>query len=135
MTREYTMTLTTPSDREITTTRFFGAPRDLVWNACAEPELVKRWMIGLPGHSLPVCEIDLRIGGALRYVWIVEEGKEMGLKGVFREIKAPERIVHTETVDDWPANKRLVTTLFEEQDARTRNGGIAGFIVIQCQKG
>jgi uncharacterized protein YndB with AHSA1/START domain len=45
----------------------FNAPRELVWDCHTKPELVKRWMLGPPGWSMPVCEIDLRVGGAYRY--------------------------------------------------------------------
>jgi len=60
--------VTTPSDREITVVRVFNAPRELIWDCHTKPELVKRWMLGPPGWSMPVCEIDLRVGGAYRYV-------------------------------------------------------------------
>ena len=119
MTQDNRTQLTTPSEREITLTRLFDAPRALVWKAWTRPDLVERWMIGRPGHILQVCEMDFKVGGALRYVWIIEEDREMGLKGVFRDIKAPERIVHTEIFDDWPDNETLVTTLFTEDDTRT----------------
>jgi uncharacterized protein YndB with AHSA1/START domain len=68
-----------------------AAPRELIWKAWTQPELVKRWMIGRPGHSLPVCAMDLRVGGALRYVWTIEDDKEICLSGIFREIEAPAR--------------------------------------------
>ncbi len=64
-----TLKLTTPSDREIAMTRVFDAPRSLVFDAVTKPELFKRWLFGPPGWSLPVCEIDLRVGGASRFVW------------------------------------------------------------------
>src|SRR5712692_1806560 len=64
-----TLKVTTPSDREIAMTRVFDAPRRLVFDACTKPELVKRWLLGPPGWSMPVCEVDLQVGGAYRYVW------------------------------------------------------------------
>ena len=64
-----TMKVTTPTDREIVMTRVFDAPRGLVFDALTKPELVKRWLLGPPGWAMPVCEIDLKVGGAFRYVW------------------------------------------------------------------
>jgi uncharacterized protein YndB with AHSA1/START domain len=93
-------TVTTPSDREIAMTRVFDAPRSLVFEALTRPELVKRWLLGPPGWTMVVCEIDLRVGGSYRYVWRKDNGTEMGMGGVFQEIAAPERIVQTEKFDD-----------------------------------
>jgi uncharacterized protein YndB with AHSA1/START domain len=113
------LVVTTPSDREIVMTRGFGAPRRLVFDALTKPELLKRWL-GRPDWSLAVCEIDLRVGGALRYVWREPDGGELGLRGVYREIVRPERIVHTETFDPpWSSGETLVTTVLTEQGGRT----------------
>ncbi len=111
--------VTTPSDREIAMTRVFDAPRHLVFEALTQPELVKRWLLGPPGWSMPLCEIDLQVGGAYRYVWRNDEkGKEFGTGGVFREIDAPDRIVQTELMDGAPA-EALVTVTLREQGGRT----------------
>ena len=65
----------------------------LVFDAYTKPELVKRWLLGPDGWSMPVCEIDLRAGGKYRYVWRNDShGREMGMGGVYREVVAPERI-------------------------------------------
>ena len=88
--------LTTRGDREIVMTRSFNATRILVFEAFTKPELVRQWLLGPPGWSMPVCEIDLRVGGHYRYVWRHENGNEMGMGGVFREIVVPERLVSTE---------------------------------------
>jgi uncharacterized protein YndB with AHSA1/START domain len=85
--------VTTPTDREIVMTRVFHAPRQLVFDAWTKPELVRRWLLGPPGWTMPVCEIDLRVGGAYRFVWLGEDGTTMGMGGVYREIVIPERIV------------------------------------------
>ena len=95
-----TFKVSTPSDREITMTRVFDAPRSLVFHALTKPELVKRWLLGPPGWSMPVCEIDLKIGGAWRYVWRNADGREFGMSGTYREIAAPDRIVHLERFED-----------------------------------
>jgi uncharacterized protein YndB with AHSA1/START domain len=76
-----TLKVTTPSEREIAMTRVFDAPRHLVFDALTKPELLKRWFSG-PGWSLVVCEIDLKVGGAYRYVWRGPDGTEMGMRGV-----------------------------------------------------
>jgi uncharacterized protein YndB with AHSA1/START domain len=111
--------VTTPSDREIAMTRVFDAPRSLVFEALTIPELVKRWLLGPPGWSMPHCEIDLKVGGAYRYVWRNDEkGKEFGTGGVFREILPPERLVHTERMDGAPG-EALNTTRLTEQGGRT----------------
>jgi uncharacterized protein YndB with AHSA1/START domain len=108
------------SDREIRMTRAFDAPRALVFDAFTKPELIKRWMFGPEGWSLPVCEVELKAGGKMRYVWKHTDGASMGMSGIFREIKRPSRIVHNETFDeDWTGGETLVTTLFTEQGGQT----------------
>lgn len=111
-----TFRVSTPTDREIAMTRVFDAPRNLVFDALTKPELVKRWLLGPPGWSMPICEIDLRVGGAWRYVWRNADGREFGMDGVYREIAVPDRIVHTERFEE---GESLVTTLFNEQAGRT----------------
>ncbi|MEA2707544.1 MAG: hypothetical protein QOF78_145, partial [Phycisphaerales bacterium] len=92
--------LTTPGERELVMTRTFDAPRKMVFDAFTKPELLKRWLLGPPGWSMPVCDVDLRVGGAYRYVWRKDsDGTEMGMGGVYREIIAPERVVATEKFD------------------------------------
>ena len=74
--------VTTPTDREIVMTRVFSAPRKLVFDAWTKPELVKRWLLGPPGWTMPVCEIDLRVGGKYRFEWRGQDGTVMGMGGV-----------------------------------------------------
>ena len=120
MTTTRAMKVTTPSDREILVTREFDAPRQLVFEAMTKPDLVKRWLYGPDEWRLAVCEIDLRVGGTLRYVWRKTKGVEMGLSGVYREITPPERIVHTELFDqDWTGGETLVTTVLTESGGKT----------------
>ena len=115
-----TLKLTTRGDREIVMTREFDAPRRLVFDALTKPELVKQWLLGPPGWSMPVCEIDLRVGGAYRYVWRHTDGKEMGMGGVYREIVPQERVVCSELFDEpWYPGEALVTTTLAEQGGRT----------------
>ncbi|HZQ92226.1 MAG TPA: SRPBCC family protein [Terriglobales bacterium] len=107
-------------DHEVVFTRTFDAPAALVFDAHTKPELVKRWMLGPEGWTMPVCEIDLRVGGTYRYVWRHPKKGEMGLGGTFREIARPHRIVHTEKFDQpWYPGEAVVTTLFEEQGGKT----------------
>ena len=113
--------LTTRGDREIVLTRDFNAPRRLVFDAFTKPELVKQWLLGPPGWSMPVCEIDLKVGGAYRYVWRQDsDGAEMGMGGVFREIVPQERVVCTEVFDEaWYPGEALNTLLLSEQGGKT----------------
>jgi uncharacterized protein YndB with AHSA1/START domain len=116
-----TLKLTTPSDREIAMTRVFDAPRQLVFDAHTKPDLVRQWLLGPPGWSMPVCEMDLRVGGTYRWVWRHDSnGTEMGMGGVYREIVAPERLVTTERFDDaWYPGEALNTLVLIEQGGRT----------------
>ncbi len=102
---------TTPTPTSIRVVRSFDAPVDLVWRAHTEPELLKQWMTGPPDHSLPVCEIDFRVGGKARYVWKNPQF-EMGMTAEFKEIVEHERIVYTELYDGWPEGASTVTTVF-----------------------
>jgi uncharacterized protein YndB with AHSA1/START domain len=120
---EYAKTLKVAArgDREIVMTRVFAAQRKLVWDACTKPALVKRWLLGPDGWSMPVCEIDLRVGGSYRYVWRRDrDGTEMGMGGVYREIMAPERLVATERFDQsWYPGEAVSTLVLAEQDGKT----------------
>jgi uncharacterized protein YndB with AHSA1/START domain len=89
--------VTTPTDQEIVMTRVFDAPRSLVFDAWTNPKHVPQWMLGPDGWTMPVCEIDLRVGGAWHFVWRRADGTEMAMRGVYREITPPERLVSTES--------------------------------------
>jgi uncharacterized protein YndB with AHSA1/START domain len=115
-----TLKVTTPTDREIAMTRVFDAPRALVFGAYTKPELLKRWLGVHGGWTLAVCEIDLRVGGTYRYVWRGPDGAEMGMRGVYREIVVPERIVATEAFDQsWYPGEAVGTVVMVEQGGRT----------------
>ena len=102
-TRVGTTAFTTPSDLELAMTRVFQAPRALVWEAHTNPEHPPHWMLGPEGWTMPVCEIDLRPGGDWHFVWRRSGGTEMELRGVYKEIAAPELLVTAEAWDaDWP---------------------------------
>jgi uncharacterized protein YndB with AHSA1/START domain len=112
--------VTTPSDREIAMSRVFDAPRDLVFDAYTKPELLKRWLGVQRGWTLAVCEIDLRVGGTYRYVWRGPDRPDMGMRGVFREVVRPGRIVATEKFDEsWYPGEAESTMTLVEQGGRT----------------
>jgi len=113
-----TTTFTTPSDREVVITRVVDAPRRLVFDAFTKPEHVPNWMLGPEGWTMPVCEIDLREGGTWHFVWRRSNGTEMGMRGVYKEIVPPERVVTTESWGaDWP--ETLNTLSLSEKDGKT----------------
>lgn len=115
-----TLQVTTPSDNEIAMTRAFDAPRGLVYDAFTKPELVRRWLGVFGGFTMPVCEIDLRVGGTYRYVWHGPDGFSMGMSGVYREIVPAERIVSTERFDEaWYEGEAVGTVVFVERNGRT----------------
>jgi len=117
-----TLKVTTPTDREIVMTREFDAPRKLVFEALSKTELLRRWLLGPPGWSMVVCENDQRVGGAFRHVWRDQNGTEMAMRGVYREIVPPERVVRTEVFEfgcDSQSGEQLVTAVLTEQDGRT----------------
>lgn len=110
--------VTTPTDTQILITRAFDAPRHLVWRAWTEPELIKRWWHANRGTVTSI-EVDLRVGGAWRYVMIANGGFEVGFHGEYREIVADERLVSTEVYEGAPDGEALNTATFVEHDGRT----------------
>lgn len=118
--------VTLPSDREVQVTRSFKAPRALVFRAYTEPALVRRWMTGFPGWSMPVCDMDVRAGGSYRWRWRNDaDGQEFGFSGTFREVEAPSRIVHSERYDpgtvggDYGEGEAIITLTFTEDGGVT----------------
>ena len=115
-----------PSEREVKVTRSFKAPRTLVYRAYTEPQLVQRWMLGPPGWSMPVCEMDVRVGGRYRWRWRNDQdGSEFGFSGTFREVQPASRLVHTEAYDPgtvgdgYPDKDAIVTVSFAEDGGVT----------------
>lgn len=93
----HTAEVSTPSDREVRVVRRFKASAARVFDAYTQPALIRRWLLGPPGWSMPECDVDLREGGAYRYLWRMNEGDgEFGAEGVFLEISTPYRIVQTQ---------------------------------------
>ena len=115
-----TFKATTPSDRVIVLTRVFDAPRHLVFDAMTKPEHVRRWWGCLDErYSVPVCEIDLRPGGAWRFVGRGPQG-EYTFYGEYREVAPPERLVFTEIFAPFPDVESIVTSVFAEEGSKTR---------------
>ena len=120
MTNPGTLTVTTPSDREIVMTRAFDAPRKLVWEALTTPALLRRWLLGPPGWTMTTCEMDLRVGGTYRYEWRKDNGTVMGMGGVLREVVAPERMTAAEKFDQsWYPGEALVSQVLTEREGKT----------------
>jgi uncharacterized protein YndB with AHSA1/START domain len=113
--------VTPRGDREIEMKREFNAPRKMVFDAFTKPELIKRWLLGPDGWTMPVCEVELKVGGRYRYVWRQEDkGIDMGISGTYREIAPPARIVHTEKFDEsWYPGEAVITTEFVERGGKT----------------
>ena len=113
-----TAVVTLPTDTQILIAREFDAPKHLVYEAWTTPELVKRWWSGHRG-AMTIAEIDLRVGGAWRYVMVAEGGFEVAFHGEYREIDPNERIVSTEVYEAMPEGEALNTVTFTEADGRT----------------
>jgi uncharacterized protein YndB with AHSA1/START domain len=115
------LTIATPSECEVVMTRVVRAPRALVFDAFTKPEMIKRWLLGPDGWSMPVCDVDLRVGGTFHYVWRNDaDDNEFGLHGAYREITPHERIVHAENFDQpWYPGDVIITTAFTESGGST----------------
>lgn len=117
-----TLKVATPTDREIVITRAFDAPREQVWRAMTEPDLIRRWCTGPPGWEMTVCENDLTVGGAFRHEWRGPDGAAMAMHGVYQEIEPPARIVRTATFEfgcDAQAGEQKEKLVLAEQGGRT----------------
>jgi uncharacterized protein YndB with AHSA1/START domain len=116
-----TFAVSQPGEREIRMTRLFDAPRHLVIEAMSKPEHIARWWGNLgPGYSVPVCEIDFRVGGKWRFVNRTPKGEDVEFYGVYREISLPDRTVHTEIFAPYPDVESVVTSVFTEENGKTR---------------
>jgi uncharacterized protein YndB with AHSA1/START domain len=122
-----TFKVSTPADREIHMTRLFNAPRHLVFEAMSKPEHIKQWWGRLgDGYSVPVCEVDLRVGGKWRFVNRHPQG-EAEFYGEYRQIDPPRRIVFTEIYAPFPDAGSLVTCELLEENGKTRINVIAEY--------
>jgi uncharacterized protein YndB with AHSA1/START domain len=108
--------------QELVLTRVFDAPRELVFKAWTDPKRVAQWW-GPRGFSNPVCELDLRPGGAIRIHMRGPDGTVYPMTGVYQELVAPERIVFTSAALDDKGNPMfevLTTVTFAEQDGKRK---------------
>lgn len=124
-------------DTHVSITRLIEGPRELVWRAHHEPELMKQWLLGPDGWRMTVCEVDPRVGGRYRYAWAPDagvEGEPFGFDGETLVLEAPRRAVTTEhmTDTDFPSTLNdlslreedgatLITVLIEYPDKETRD--------------
>lgn len=109
MTHEHATHLVLPSDRELELRRFVAAPRRAIFGAWTDARLVPQWLLGPPGWTMPVCEIDLRVGGRWRFVYRRDDGTTMELSGKYLEILPPMRLVSTECWGgDWPETQNTL---------------------------
>ena len=108
-------------ETELVISRTFDAPVEMVFDAHTKPELVRQWLLGPDGWTMPICEIDLRVGGKYRYVWKKEKtGDEMGMGGEFLEVDSPNKYVATEKFDQsWYPGGAVATTTFEGRSGKT----------------
>lgn len=120
--------VTTPSECEVRVERTFNAPRQLVWNAHTKPALVQKWQLGPPGWDMPVCDMDVRVGGAYKWRWkSQQDGKQFGFHGTFIEVNEPSKLVHEEYYDPgdiggtMPVSEPCIVTLeLSEQGGVTK---------------
>jgi len=111
--------VTTPSDLEIQLVREFDAPRELLFDAFSSCQHVHAWW-GQGASTMPVCELDFRVGGKWRFVEREPDGGEFGFRGEYREIARPERLVQTFEYEGMPGHVSLETSIFEDLGGRTR---------------
>lgn len=112
--------VTTPSDCEVRMTRLFDVPRRLVFEAMTKPEHVKRWWGRLgEGYSVPVCQIDFRVGGKWRFINRHPNG-EAAFHGEYQEITPPSRVVFTEIFEEFPDSVSIVTAELADEGGKTR---------------
>jgi uncharacterized protein YndB with AHSA1/START domain len=115
-----TLTIAAKGDRELVMTRRVDAPPARVFAAFTTPAVMRRWMLGAPGTTMPVCEVDPRAGGAYRTVWLDTAGAESSCSGHYREVVPPSRFVATERFEPplYPG-EGLATLEFAEHDGGT----------------
>ena len=110
--------VTLPSDTEILITREFDAPRDVVFKAMNDPALIPQWW-GPRGHTTRVDKMDVRPGGAWRFISGTSAADETAFRGEYREVKAPERIVQTFEWEPMAGHISVETATFTEREGRT----------------
>ena len=118
----------TPSDTEIRITRWFNAPRHLVYRALTDDTIIRRWLRP-GGFSMSECSADLRLGGIIRFAWKGEEGGGMGVTITLQEVVPDRRIVGREKFDEaWYAGEAIVT-----QELADDKGGTSLNVTIRYE--
>lgn len=115
-----------PSDREVLVKRSFDAPVNLVWQAYTEPALMRRWLSGMPGWSMPICEMATHVGGKYHWRWRENaSGQEFGFTGEILEVALHSKLAHTQIfeqgdlVASMGAEPSIVTVTFTETNGIT----------------
>lgn len=103
MTDTASLQVSTPSEHEVMVTRSYAAPRSAVFDALTNPAVLTQWLLGPAGWTMPVCEVDLRVGGKFRFKWRHVDGREIAMTGVYREVDPPHRITNTEQYEFSPS--------------------------------
>jgi uncharacterized protein YndB with AHSA1/START domain len=98
--------------------REFDAPRDLVFKAYTDPELIAQWL-GPRKYKMTIDKYDVRDGGQWRYVHTDDDGNDWGFHGVFHGSPSPDRMVQTFEFEGWPGNVSLESLILEERDGKT----------------
>ena len=113
-----TLNITSSGENKIVVSRHFSAPRNMVFDALTQPDLLKGWYSGPEGWSLDVCEVDARVGGSYQWLWRNKAGQEMSASGLFIEVIRPVKLM--QTVD----GVAEVTTNLEDINNETKLGVI-----------
>jgi uncharacterized protein YndB with AHSA1/START domain len=123
-----------PGEQQLVLTRVFDAPRELVFRAFTDPELIPQWW-GPRRYTTTIDKMDVRPGGSWRFVHRGEDGQEFAFRGVYHEITPPERIVWTFEFEGMPGHISLDTAVFEEEDGKTRLTATSVFQSVQDRDG
>ena len=114
----------------ITITREFDAPRDLVFRAHVDPDLLVQWL-GPRDLTTTIDRYDTRDGGTWRYVQKDADGNEYGFHGVFHGTPSPDAIVQTFEFEGVPGHVMLDTTTLEQRDGRTLMRTVSSFQSVE----
>jgi uncharacterized protein YndB with AHSA1/START domain len=128
------LTVTTPSDREIVSTRVFDAPRELVFDAHSSCEHMSHWW-GPRRYEVASCDMDFRPGGRWRIVHRGADGEIPAFRGEFREIVRPQRIVWTFEWEGMPGHVSVGTVELEEHDGKTMLTTTSVFDTVEDRDG
>jgi uncharacterized protein YndB with AHSA1/START domain len=133
-THENTSAVTIISDTEISMSRVFNAPRDLVFTAYTDPEAVAKWW-GLRSSTTVIDRMDVRPGGTWRYIQHEADGAEYAFSGEYREVTPPERLVYTFEFEPMPGHVIVDTVTFDDLDGTTRVTATSLFQSVEDRDG